>query len=625
LNAQVTLGDLLVEPLATGLTRPLGIAHAGDGSGRLFFVEKAGRIMVWDGTQVLPIPFLDLSTRISAAGGEQGLLGLAFHPRFEVNGFFYVNYTDLVGDTVIARYSVSVDPNVADPASEMVLLTIPQPSAFHNGGQMAFGPDDFLYIATGDGGSGGDSLNNGQSLDTLLGKILRIDVDTGSPFGTPPTNPFVGAPGRDEIWSYGLRNPWRFSFDRLTGDIFIGDVGQSTREEIDFQLGASPGGENYGWRLMEGSLCFNPPTGCNDGSLTLPIIEYDHTDGQCSVTGGFRYRGSRFPALQGVYLYADFCTGRIWGASPDGTGAWVNTLLLDTDLNIATFGEDEEGELYLTHLPGTVYRLLVNSPLPQLTSLTPVGIEAGGPSFSLTVNGSGFVPASVVHWNGADRATTFVSPTELRADIPAGDIAAGGSADVTVFTPQPGGGLSNRLTFTVTDFSLAVNPPSVSVAAGQSASYTVTIAPEFGSFGNQVALSCSGLPLLAACAFSPSSLTPNNQPAASTLSISTAAAAALWPGDQHRELPPYTLWLVVWVVVLSLLSLVARERLAPRPSLTVAILLFLTGFQLACGGGGGSSAPPAVSQRTPAGTFTITVNGTSGSAVRTTTATLVVQ
>jgi glucose/arabinose dehydrogenase len=366
------------------------------------------------------------------AGGEQGLLGLAFHPRFEVNGFLYVNYTDLNGDTIIARYTVSSDPNLADPASEVVLLNIAQPFVNHNGGQLAFGPDDFLYIASGDGG---DPLNNAQNLGTLLGKLLRIDVDTGSPFGIPATNPFG-----NEIWSYGLRNPWRFSFDRLTGDLFIGDVGQNEREEVNLQPASSPGGENYGWRLMEGSLCFNPPTACNDGTLTLPIIDYDHNAGDCSVTGGFRYRGSRFPQLQNVYLYADFCTGRIWGAGLDNANNWLSTLLLDTDFRISTFGEDEEGELYLADFPnGAIYRLVVSSPLPQLTSLSPATIEAGGSSFPLTVIGTGFVPASAVRWNAADRATTFVSPTELQADIPAGDIATGGTVEVSVFTPQPGG------------------------------------------------------------------------------------------------------------------------------------------------------------------------------------------
>ena len=626
LNAQVAPGDLLVEPLAGGLTLPLGIAHAGDGSGRLFFVEKGGRVMVWDGAQVLSTPFLDLTPKVSA-GGERGLLGLAFHPRFRVNGFFYVNYTDLNGDTVIARYRVSANPSLADPASEVMLLNIAQPFANHNGGPLAFGPDDFLYIALGDGGSGGDPLDHAQNLSTLLGKLLRIDVDTGSPFGIPPTNPLVGTPTvRGEIWAYGLRNPWRFSFDRLTGDLFIGDVGQNQREEISFQNASSPGGENYGWRLMEGSLCFNPPTGCNDGTLTLPTIEYDHNAGDCSVTGGFRYRGSRFPALQGTYLYADFCTGRVWGARPDGTGTWVSTLLLDTDFNITTFGEDEEGELYLTDFAGgIIHRLVVSSPLPQLASLSPANIEAGGPSFTLRVNGTGFVPASIVRWNAADRVTTFVSPTELRADIPAGDITAGGSAEVTVFTPQPGGGTSNALTFAVTDFSLTVEPTSLSVAAGQSTSYTVTATPQFGDFGNQVALSCSGLPALASCVFSPASLTPDDQPSTSNLSISTTALAAVWIDHEQRGLPPYALWLVVWVMILSLLRLRARERMAPRPSLTVAILLLLAGFQLACGGGGSSSAPPAVSQRTPTGTFTITITGRSGSAVRTTTTTLVVQ
>jgi glucose/arabinose dehydrogenase len=230
---------------------------------------------------------------------------VAFHPNYVGNGFFYVSYTDAAGDSVIARYSVSADPNRADLASGVILLTITQPFSNHNGGQLQFGPDGYLYISIGDGGSGGDPQNNGQNLGNLLGKILRIDVASGFPFAVPADNPFVGVGGaREEIWSYGLRNPWRFSFDRLTGDLFIGDVGQSSWEEVDFQPAGSAGGENYGWRLMEGSSCFNPSTDCNNGTLTLPIREYDHTVG-CSVTGGYRYRGSANFDLEGFYFYGD--------------------------------------------------------------------------------------------------------------------------------------------------------------------------------------------------------------------------------------------------------------------------------------------------------------------------------
>jgi glucose/arabinose dehydrogenase len=268
-DAQITLG---FESVASGLASPVGIYHAGDGSRRLFILQQAGQILIHDGAQVRPTPFLDIATLVSCCG-ERGLLGLAFHPDFASNGLFYVNYTNTAGDTVIARYRVSDDPNAADPGSAQILLTIVQPFANHNGGQLAFGPDRFLYIGMGDGGSGGDPDNRAQNLGDLLGKLLRLDVDGGVPYAIPASNPFRNTPGaRPEIWAWGLRNPWRFSFDRLTGDLFIADVGQATREEVDFQPASSHGGENYGWRLMEGTLCFNPASGCNDGSLTLPIL-----------------------------------------------------------------------------------------------------------------------------------------------------------------------------------------------------------------------------------------------------------------------------------------------------------------------------------------------------------------
>ena len=347
---------LALMPIATNLTKPVAIAHAGDGSGRLFIALQEGQIVIHDGQGVLPVPFLDIRALVSCCG-EQGLLGLTFHPRFAENGLFFVNYTDRAGDTVIARYSVSIsEPDRADPDSAATLLTISQPFTNHNGGQLKFGPDGYLYVGMGDGGSGGDPQDNAQNLASLLGKMLRIDVDGALPYTVPPDNPFVTTPGaRPEIWALGLRNPWRFTFDRVTGDLFIGDVGQNLWEEINLQPAASPGGENYGWRRMEGTHCFNPPASCNPGTLTLPIIEYSHALG-CSVTGGYRYRGQQIPELYGTYLYADFCSGRVWGASQDGAGRWSAAELLDTALLISTFGEDEAGELYLAHRPDDTHR-----------------------------------------------------------------------------------------------------------------------------------------------------------------------------------------------------------------------------------------------------------------------------
>jgi len=347
-----------LEQIASGLARPVSVAHAGDGSGRLFIVEQRGAIRVFDGGQLLPTPFLAIQSLVRF-GGERGLLGLAFDPSYATNGFFYVNYTRASdAATTIARYQVSANnPNIADPSSAVVLLNIQQPNSNHNGGQIAFGPDGYLYIGTGDGGGAGDPDENGQDLTTLLGKILRIDVSNAPPYATPLDNPFVGNPAaRDEIWAYGLRNPWRFSFDRDTGDLFIGDVGQNSLEEIDFQPAASSGGENYGWDHMEGSSCFDPPTNCNDGSLTLPVLEYSHSQG-CSVTGGFRYRGSKHLELQGRYIYGDFCSGNVWAAQEDGAN-WIAGDPFDSNRSISAFGEDEAGELYLVDVNGGLFRLL---------------------------------------------------------------------------------------------------------------------------------------------------------------------------------------------------------------------------------------------------------------------------
>ncbi len=367
-QAEIEIG---VEPLVSGLARPVAISHAGDGSNRLFITLQGGQIVIFDGTELLPEPFLDITTLVSCCG-ERGLLSVAFHPIYASNGFFYINYTDNSGNTVIARYTVSADPNVADPDSAAVLLTISQPFGNHNGGQLQFGPDGYLYIGMGDGGSAGDPQNNAQNLNTLLGKMLRIDVDSGFPYAIPPDNPFVGViDALDEIWALGLRNPWRFSFDRLTGDLFIGDVGQNSWEEVDFQPATSSGGENYGWRLMEGNHCFNPPVDCDDGTLALPILEYDHSLG-CSITGGYLYRGTQSPQFQGTYLYADYCSGRIWGAKADASGGWITNELLDTDFLITTFGEDEAGEIYFAHYApanGAIYRIVT---LPVVSiSLSP--------------------------------------------------------------------------------------------------------------------------------------------------------------------------------------------------------------------------------------------------------------
>ena len=339
--------------VAEGLSSPLFAGHAGDGSGRLFVLEQAGRVRVVRDGRLVPEPFLDIADRISA-GGERGLLGLAFAPSFAIDGRFFVDYTDRDGDTVVSEFRAP-DPAAdrADPGSERVLLRIDQPFANHNGGALVTGPDGLLWIATGDGGSGGDPLDNGQRLDTLLGKLLRIDPRpvAGAPYGVPSDNPFVGRAGaRAEIWAYGLRNPWRFSFDRATGDLWIGDVGQSTIEEVDHWPSGSPAGPNFGWNTMEAGACFDPAQGCDPAGLVLPVAEYGHDRG-CSITGGHVYRGTAVAGLAGTYLYADYCAGTIWGLEAAAERP-APRVLLESGVAVSSFGEDESGELYVVDLAG---------------------------------------------------------------------------------------------------------------------------------------------------------------------------------------------------------------------------------------------------------------------------------
>ena len=339
--------------IVSGLQSPDAIANAGDGSGRLFIVEQPGRIRILQDGQLLPTPFLDISDHVGADSSERGLLGLAFHPQYKQNGTFYVNYTDRNGNTVIARFQVGSDPNIANPASEKKLLGVQQPFANHNGGSVVFGPDGYLYLGLGDGGSAGDPFGNGQSTNTLLGKILRLDVDHGDPYAIPAGNPFASGGGKAEIWAYGLRNPWRFSFDAATGDLYIGDVGQNTWEEIDYLPAGSPGGANFGWNAMEGT---HPFKGSDSVAFVAPVIDYSHAGGNCSVTGGYVYRGAALPEWNGVYFYGDYCTGTVWGLLKGATG-WQSAHLFDTGTSISSFGVDEQGELYLAWYGGGIYRL----------------------------------------------------------------------------------------------------------------------------------------------------------------------------------------------------------------------------------------------------------------------------
>ena len=349
--------ELVLEEVSTGLDQPVHVTHAGDGSGRLFVVERPGAIRVVRDGALLPEPFLDITDRVGSQGSEQGLLSVAFHPRYAENRRFFVDYTDQNGDTVISELRVSDDPDRAEPGSERVLLRIDQPAANHNGGQLAFGPDGYLYIGMGDGGGAGDRFGNGQNRSTLLGKLLRIDVDGGDPYGIPPDNPFVGQEGtRPEIWALGLRNPWRFSFDRATGDLYLGDVGQNAWEELNVQPAASRGGENYGWPITEATHCFQPRTGCDTAGLTLPVYEYP-LEGACSIVAGYRYRGAAVPAFADAFFYTDYCGGRIWALTQGPDGGWTNHDLLQAGGGLSSFGEDETGELYIVNIGGALYRL----------------------------------------------------------------------------------------------------------------------------------------------------------------------------------------------------------------------------------------------------------------------------
>ncbi len=473
--------------VANGLSSPLYVTHAPGDFERVFIVEQCGRIRILKNGAVLPGQYLNISTKLTCSG-EQGLLGLAFHPDYQSNGAFFVNYTNLSGTTTIARYTVTANPEVADIASEVILLSIAQPFSNHNGGWISFGPDGYLYIGTGDGGSGNDPGNRGQDITAqLLGKMLRIDVDgadnipgnddddgdvdnppsTGG-YTNPATNPFVGVTGDDEIWAYGLRNPWRNSFDRLTGDLYIADVGQNAAEEIDFQPASDTGGRNYGWRCMEGTAC----TGlsgctCNGPTLTLPIHTYNHSANNCSVTGGYNYRGCGIAGMDGTYFFADYCSNTIWSFKYDGvtkTEFTNRTTELVPNIgsitSITSFGEDAYGEIYICDQNGEVFKIIpVDAQTDCNNNLRADRCDiAAGSSLDVNLDG---IPDECI-----------VSPPDPMAETG----GANKSRTVSTFIPAAAtaGGVTTALQITLTSLHHP-NPP-----------YLVGSAADFSAFEDQV-------------------------------------------------------------------------------------------------------------------------------------------
>ena len=460
-RAQSTGVSIRLEPVATGLNSPLYVTNARDGTNRLFVVEQAGRIKLFANGSNTPTIFLDITSRV-LSGGERGLLGLAFHPQFETNRRFFVNYTRRNdGATVIAEYHASAsNPDVAD-TGETVLLTIAQPFANHNGGMIEFGSDGLLYIGMGDGGSGNDPGNRAQNINELLGKILRIDVNSSgaAPYSVPSSNPFFGStPGRDEIYAIGLRNPFRFSFDRVTGQLLAGDVGQNQREEVDI---ITLGG-NYGWRVFEGTSCTGlDPQLCGALNTVAPIAEYTHANGRCSITGGYVYRGEKSSLPLGSYIYGDFCSGEIFLLN---NGA--QSLILDTSLSISSFGEDEAGEIYVADLSGAVYRIINPNAEDQVTAridsvnvrrrttgveLLPVTTKNNGKKYEIVVRGEGFAPGAVVFVGGRNMKTRQgeIANAVLIARLRRGTIAQPGPLTVQVINPD--NTRSNQVTLLVTE------------------------------------------------------------------------------------------------------------------------------------------------------------------------------
>ena len=496
LAAQPEAPELILELVADEVPRPTAIVDPDDGSGRLLFATQTGQILVHDGDDLLSEPFLDIFEALECCG-ETGLLDLELDPGFPTNGLFYVSYTSNKGPngvSTISSFQVSeADPNKADPDSEKIILEFEQPSLTHNAGEIEFGPDGMLYAAFGDGGlpSYEDGVWVSQRLDTLLGKIIRIRVDPESeePYTIPEDNPFVDEPGaRGEIWALGLRNPWRFSFDRETGDLFIGDVGQGTIEEVD-QIPAGIGGLNFGWPCFEGETVTFFEAIC-EGVTIPPILGMPRNDDPCrSITGGFRYRGFSMPEMRGRYIFADWCTGQVWAAEQTA-GAWDAGAPQDIGHSISTFGEDARGEIYAgSFSPGAIYRLRTAWPKPELSVISPDRTLAGGQDFLMTLVGDGFVPGVRVLMDGVELPVELIDNQRLRVAVGPERIAAPRMSLIEVRNPEPNPGASQALAFAVEAGVGAT--PSISaggvVGAAKLSAGPVAPGQAFSVFGEELA------------------------------------------------------------------------------------------------------------------------------------------
>lgn len=489
--AQSPVDGLQFVPVVSGIQQPTQVTNAGDGSGRLFVVSQLGKIRVVSGSILRVEPFLDITDQVTCCF-EDGLLGVAFHPEYSSNGRFFVRYTDKSANNVLSSFRVSdSDPDRADPASEEIILLVPQPSSSHHSGQLQFGPDGMLYVGLGDGGA---VQAEAQNLRTLHGSILRLNVDAPAGYTIPLDNPFVNVPlARGEIWAYGLRNPWRFSFDRVTGDMFVGDVGQSTAEEIDLIPFGSGGAQNFGWNLVEGTTCNsgNPLT-CENPSFTPPIFTAPHVPDNCSaLIGGYRYRGMQNPQLYGLYFFGDFCQRRV-AVLQENDGTWMEIAGFDEAVEVTSFGESEGGELHVTDfLTGSVLRIQVPVRAPGLGRISSTVLAAGSPAVVLTVDGRTFVPRTQVRWNGEPRPTEFVSTSRLRVTLTSDDLVAPAVGVLDVFTSGVGGGTSQPRDFEVLDAG-DVSPQIAVGGIVDTASFDPALGVAAGSiasvFGTEMAL-----------------------------------------------------------------------------------------------------------------------------------------